>query len=124
MATPQQKNEPAARAPSPASATHLLVQSKKAGFRRGGRAWPAEWVAVPLTQLTADQLAQIEKEPMLFSKRVSAAEAAELAVVERKPIDPIEQLRADVAALKAENAALKEQMIELIDRSKRHPPLA
>ena len=45
--------------------THLLVRSLVPGFRRGGRAWPAEEVKVSVDDLTAEQIEQIMAEPLL-----------------------------------------------------------
>lgn len=48
----------------------LEVQSKQAGFRRAGRAWPSEATFVALAELTDEQIAALEAEPMLSVKRV------------------------------------------------------
>lgn len=45
--------------------THLLVRSLAPGFRRGGRAWPAEEIEVSVDDFSAEQLDQIMAEPML-----------------------------------------------------------
>lgn len=48
----------------------LQVTAKRAGFRRAGRAWPAEPTVVPIggeDGLTADQVAAIEAEPNLVA---------------------------------------------------------
>ncbi|MBI3712597.1 MAG: hypothetical protein HY253_06505 [Burkholderiales bacterium] len=48
----------------------LEVQSKQAGFRRAGRAWPSEATFVALAELTDEQIAALEAEPLLIVKRV------------------------------------------------------
>jgi hypothetical protein len=47
------------------AATHLVVRAHVAGFRRAGRAWPAEDVEVSLDELTEDQVSALKDEPML-----------------------------------------------------------
>ncbi|MER2537600.1 MAG: HI1506-related protein [Azonexus sp.] len=53
-----------------AAVTKLSIQSRQAGFRRGGRAWPAEAVIVDCAEFTDEQLAQIKAEPMLIVEAV------------------------------------------------------
>lgn len=43
----------------------ITVTAKRPGFRRAGRAWPGEPTTVPLSALTADQIAALRAEPML-----------------------------------------------------------
>lgn len=43
----------------------LVVRALKAGFRRAGRAWPAEEVTVSTDEFTEGELAQLLTEPML-----------------------------------------------------------
>lgn len=43
----------------------LVVRSLSAGFRRAGRAWPAEEVTVAASEFTAEQIEQLLAEPML-----------------------------------------------------------
>lgn len=45
--------------------THLLVRSLAPGFRRAGRAWPAEEVEVSVDDFTVDQVNALLREPML-----------------------------------------------------------
>lgn len=62
------KEKPAAAPSKPAAGikvTHLQVRSLVAGFRRAGRAWPAEEVTVSADDLTAEQIEQLLAEPML-----------------------------------------------------------
>lgn len=54
--------------------THLNVRALKAGFRRAGRAWPAEEITVPLADFDDAQIAAIEGEPLLVVNRVAVAE--------------------------------------------------
>jgi len=65
----EDKKTKAAAAPEKAKATaeasRLQVRSLAAGFRRAGRAWPAEEVTVDIDEFTAEQIAQILAEPML-----------------------------------------------------------
>ncbi len=89
MASPAKKPSPAPRAAdTDGPVTHLIVKSSRDGFRRGGRQWTASWTAVPLTQLSAEKLAKIEGEPMLTTRRVSEAEARELAGDRRGAVEP------------------------------------
>ena len=56
------------QAPSPAvdaAVTHLVVQAKRDGFRRAGRAWPAEQTIVPIDEFTEDQVRELLAEPQL-----------------------------------------------------------
>lgn len=53
----------------------LQVQSRQAGFRRAGRAWPAEATFVALDELTEEQVKAIDNEPMLIVTRVTTPEA-------------------------------------------------
>lgn len=57
----------------------LRVAAKVAGFRRGGRAWPADATDVPVADFSKAQLAQIRAEPMLVVTdiEIPAAQAAE-----------------------------------------------
>lgn len=43
----------------------LSVRSAKAGFRRAGRAWPAEETIVDVDEFTAEQIGELLAEPML-----------------------------------------------------------
>lgn len=45
--------------------TQLQVTARRAGFRRAGRAWPAEAVTVSADDFTAEQVEQLLAEPML-----------------------------------------------------------
>lgn len=45
--------------------THLVVHSMVPGFRRGGRAWPADEVKVSVDDFSPEQLRQIMTEPLL-----------------------------------------------------------
>jgi len=45
--------------------THLVVRSLVPGFRRGGRAWPAEEVKVSVDEFSDEQLKQLMMEPLL-----------------------------------------------------------
>lgn len=110
---------PSPASPAPAPVTHILVQSKKEGFRRGGRAWPSAWVPAALTEFAAEQLEAIEKEPMLITRRCSAAEAGEVAAPQAAQLSPIEKLQAENRTLAGELAQLKEQVASLVETIQR-----
>lgn len=129
MAAAQSRPAPAGSsspaAPAAAPVTHLLVTSKKHGFRRGGRAWSETPTAIALAELSPEQLDAIEKEPMLFVRRCGAAEAAEVSANAPKPkLSPLEKLEQDNADLRGEVAQLKEtvaQLVETVNRGKAPP---
>ena len=56
----QQKTKPAGT-----SSQAIKVIPKRAGFRRAGYAFPEEGLTIRLSELTGEQLAQLENEPML-----------------------------------------------------------
>lgn len=74
---------PKAKAPAPAgtAAEALRVVPKRAGFRRAGFAFPEEGMTILLSELTAEQLEQLENEPMLVTHRVEGSAPA-------APVDP------------------------------------
>lgn len=74
MATKEDKSKPA----GPAN-KGLKVIPKRAGFRRGGIAWPEEGKTVPLSELTIEQAEQITEEKMLVSQIVDIEVAEEAA---------------------------------------------
>lgn len=45
--------------------THLIVRSLVNGFRRAGRSWSSEETAVPIDELSAEQVEQLLAEPQL-----------------------------------------------------------
>lgn len=55
----------------PEAGPMLRVICKRPGFRRAGRAWPAETI-LPASELSEAQRAQIEAEPLLHIEPVSA----------------------------------------------------
>lgn len=55
----------------------LLIASKREGFRRAGRAWPATATEVDASEFSADQLAALKAEPMLTVEEAKDAPAAE-----------------------------------------------
>lgn len=63
MAKPK-KSEPAAP-PVDAAVTHLVVQAKRDGFRRAGRAWPAEPTVVEIDDFTEEQVSDLLAETQL-----------------------------------------------------------
>lgn len=65
-ATPK-SNPPAADLP-----THLVVRAIQPGFRRAGRAWPAEATTVALADLDAGQIEALLAEPLLETELVAA----------------------------------------------------
>lgn len=65
-----EKKSAAPKAPQGAEAasteaTHVMVRAHAAGFRRAGRAWPAEDVTVPIGEFTKEQLLALVAEPLL-----------------------------------------------------------
>lgn len=58
------------------NSSHLSIRALRAGFRRAGRAWPAEEVTVAVDEFTAEQVEQLLAEPMLVVMPI-AAETAE-----------------------------------------------
>lgn len=61
-----------AKAAAEVKVDKLVVRSLSAGFRRAGRAWPAEEVTVAASELTAEQIEQLLAEPMLVVLPVAA----------------------------------------------------
>lgn len=53
------------------AASRLVVRALKAGFRRAGRAWPAEEVTVSTDEFTGIELEQLLAEPMLVVQRLA-----------------------------------------------------
>lgn len=62
--------------PTGAATEAIKVVPKRAGFRRAGFAFPEEGKIIPLSELSEEQLAQLEGEPMLVTTRVQLAAAA------------------------------------------------
>lgn len=52
--------------------SRLQVRALKAGFRRAGRAWPAEETTVSVDEFTAEQIEQLLAEPMLVVLPIAA----------------------------------------------------
>ena len=52
----------------------LSICAKQAGFRRAGRAWPAEDVIVETDEFTDDELKQLMSEPMLVVLPIADSE--------------------------------------------------
>lgn len=67
---PAPKNKANASAPAGTATEALRVVPKRAGFRRAGFAFPEEGMSIPLSELTVEQLEQLENEPMLVTHRV------------------------------------------------------
>ncbi|MEW5836897.1 MAG: HI1506-related protein [Pseudomonadota bacterium] len=61
-----------AKAAAEVKVDKLVVRSLSAGFRRAGRAWPAEEVTVNADEFTAEQIEQLLAEPMLVVLPVAA----------------------------------------------------
>lgn len=55
--------------------THIHVRAFTDGFRRAGRAWPAEGVVVPVADFSADELEQLLRERALVVTPASAPDA-------------------------------------------------
>lgn len=79
----QQKTKPAGT-----SSQAIKVIPKRAGFRRAGYAFPEEGLTIRLSELTDEQLAQLENEPMLV---VVPVEVETLATDEADPAKPAEE---------------------------------
>lgn len=62
---PFTKTQDAKAQDAPPAQVRLLVRARVAGFRRAGRAWPAEPVMVAASEFTAEQIARLNAEPML-----------------------------------------------------------
>ena len=62
MATANKKPKPAA---VDGNVTHLLVQAKRDGFRRAGRAWSAASTVVAVDEFTDDEVEALLAEPQL-----------------------------------------------------------
>lgn len=63
--------KPKARKPAGAATEGLKVTARSPqGIRRAGRHWAAEVTIVPLSELTEDELEQLENEPGLVTARV------------------------------------------------------
>ena len=70
-AAPQKET---AKAVAEVKVDKLVVRSLSAGFRRAGRAWPAEEVTVSADEFTAEQIEQLLAEPMLVVLPVAEEE--------------------------------------------------
>lgn len=79
----QQKTKPAGT-----SSQAIKVIPKRAGFRRAGYAFPEEGLTFRLSELTDEQLAQLENEPMLV---VVPVEVETPATDEADPAKPAEE---------------------------------
>ncbi|MCO8248482.1 HI1506-related protein [Comamonas thiooxydans] len=79
----QQKTKPAGT-----SSQAIKVIPKRAGFRRAGYAFPEEGLTIRLSELTDEQLAQLENEPMLV---VVPVEVEAPATDEADPAKPAEE---------------------------------
>jgi hypothetical protein len=54
--------------------SHLVVKALQPGFRRSGRAWPAEETTVAVDDFTAEQIEALFAEPLLVVVPLVAAE--------------------------------------------------
>ncbi|CCG09270.1 HI1506-related protein [Pararhodospirillum photometricum] len=52
----------------------IRVSARRAGFRRGGRAWGLAPTEVDAATMTPSQLAALEAEPMLVVERLAEAD--------------------------------------------------
>lgn len=64
-----QRNPPVEGGGAPVAV--LRVTAKAEGFRRAGRAWSKTPIELFADELTADELAQLEAEPMLEVERLA-----------------------------------------------------
>lgn len=79
----QQKIKPAGT-----STQAIKVIPKRAGFRRAGYAFPQEGLTIRLSELTDEQLAQLENEPMLVVVPVEVEEPATADAGQADPAKP------------------------------------
>ncbi|MDH0494251.1 HI1506-related protein [Comamonas aquatica] len=80
MSTPKKAAAPKAKAatrPAGPATEAIKVVPKRAGFRRAGYAFPEEGQTIALSELSEEQLQQLEAEPMLVTSRVTVAGQAE-----------------------------------------------
>lgn len=95
--TGRKLEEPATHTPEPAVArspaavegggaqaepvlTHLLVTSRRAGFRRAGRPWSTTPTLVPLDEFTPGQILDLFAEPMFETVGLTAEAAGSVAM--------------------------------------------
>lgn len=69
-----EKDQASEKSAAEIKVSKLLVRSQVAGFRRAGRAWPAEEVTVAASEFTAEQIEQLLAEPMLVVLPVAEEE--------------------------------------------------
>lgn len=82
MSTPKKTVAPKAKVvhkPAGPITEAIKVVPKRAGFRRAGYAFPEQGQTIPLSELTSEQLEQLENEPMLVTTRVQVGTSAEVA---------------------------------------------
>lgn len=80
MSTPKKTVTTKAKAtgkPAGGESEAIKVVPKRAGFRRAGFAFPEGGLTIPLSELSEDQLEQLETEPMLVTMRVGIEPPAE-----------------------------------------------
>ena len=85
----QQKIKPAGT-----STQAIKVIPKRAGFRRAGYAFPEEGLTIRLSELSGEQLAQLENEPMLV---VIPVEVEENGTANAEQADPAKTSEANAA---------------------------
>lgn len=74
----EKTNKPTAKVevrPETKATKFFSVRALRDGFRRGGRAWSKQAEIVNAADFTAEQLAQIQSEPLLVVTEASLAEA-------------------------------------------------
>jgi len=70
-----EKDQAPEKAAAEIKVSKLVVRSQVAGFRRAGRAWPAEEVTVSADEFTEEQIEQLLAEPMLVVLPVAEKES-------------------------------------------------
>ena len=72
------------------TATHLSIRAERDGFRRAGRPWARRPTVVPRSELTDEQIGQLEADPavdVLPCGPAGAADAPAAAPAARGPLD-------------------------------------
>lgn len=77
--------------PAGTSTQAIKVIPKRAGFRRAGYAFPEEGLTIRLSELTDEQLSQLENEPMLVVVPVEVEAPATAEADQADPAKPAEE---------------------------------
>ena len=117
---------PAARALPGDGPTHLVARARVPRFRRAGLPFTDRYRGIPLRDLSASQLKDLEGEPMLDVRRVTVEQmnliSAEGGEESTPEIPEIDRLRAKVKDLDRESDRLRADLRDVIERGKLSPP--